>query len=511
MTAKIRSYRPDLFESDGYVRLGRDARRVLLELIGLADDEGRVQGSARYLRSQRYACDDDVTTAEIEGWITEVEREGWIVRYQVAGNTIAQVNGWRDFGSPTYQVLDRPKPSRLPPPAQGSTPAGPPAPVVDPPSTPRRPVADSPPTDRRSIDDPPPTPRRPADDPPSTPRRTIDESSTTHRRSVAEGSTTDLDLDQDRDLLSPRAPDTEANPDVCGEREWLALWDELAVGRGRVRQPMHLTGIERANIRRIGKPAAWWREVLEHVERSAFLRGEEKGFVITPKWLLGDEFGTNATATHAGQYDDAPPAGTVRTGTTAQALTEEQLARLTAFRAGWTRGASTDGHVLPAEPPGPRTSEADRVLVPQLDRWAAQPATAAWTTGIGAEGAAAYLRSQVVGGKRRGVPDLAKLARTPVELEEALRNGERYRKAPPPASAPAVATASTHGPAPAKRADETPAATLARLRAKADAGMASVEDRSRIAELERRVGEHRGETTMVLDDMTAPRAERRTT
>lgn len=498
---RIRSIRPEIFDSDAYVRLSRDARRVLIELICLADDEGRLQGSARHLRAQRYAEDDDLTTAEIEGWIADVEREGWIRRYQVNGNTIAQVVGWSDYGTPTYQVVNRATPSRFPPPPcsvsePGTlTAASPPPHVALTPASPQPHIGLS----ESEVSKPPPLT---SDSDP--PHDTLTSGSDLAPIALPSDSVTDQDQEEEEEEedLSPSARTREppVNPDVCGEREFLALWTEVAVGRAeRIRDVLQLTGIERANLRRIGKPAAWWREVLGHVDRSGFLRGEERGWTLRTKWLLEDETGTNAHAVHAGQYDDRPPAGTVRTGTTAQALTAEQLARLTAFRLGWTKGAGTDGHVAPAEPPSARTSEADRVLVPLLERWAAQPDTAGWATSIGAEGAAAYLRGQVVSGKRRGVPDLAKLGRTPVELEEALRNGERYRKAPKATAAPTVSTDAAKPVSRPQRVDETPAATLVRLRAKADAGLASAEDRARITELERRISENRGDTVVVLD------------
>lgn len=488
MAARCRSLRPDLFESDAYVSMKRDPRRVLIELMCLADDEGRVQGSARHLRSQRYTEDDDLTTAQIEAWIAEVEAAGWIRRYQVGGNTIAEVIGWRDYGSPTYQSIDRPKPSRLPAPplARDDRRA-----VDDRSTTDRRPFVDERPKDRRSIDDAKPEDRR----------RFVDEPAS-NRRAIVERSTTDLDLDLDLDLdhlsAGAREPSGPVGPHggACTEREWLALWTELAAGQGRVRDVMMLSGTERASLFAAGQPAAWWRSVLEHVARSPFLRGEERGFVLKPAWVLETE---NAAKVLAGDYDRAPPPGTVRTPDAG--LGGAQLERLTAWCEGWSRGAGTEGHVPPAEAPSTRTAERDRVLSPLVERWAATADTAAWATGKGAEGAAAFLRSQVSTGKRRGVPDLAKLARSPVDLEEALRRGESYRRAAP-RSAPTPTSSAP--PAPVReRAEETPERRLSRLRAIKAAGMGgtTIDARIAAAEAELLAAGDRGETRVVLDDV----------
>lgn len=111
---RIRSIRPELYEHRSYVRMSRDARRVLLEVIGLADDDGRLLGSARHLWKQRYAEDDDVSREHVEGWLAELEAHGWLTRYEAGGDTYGVVLGWADEASPACQRISHPRASRLP-------------------------------------------------------------------------------------------------------------------------------------------------------------------------------------------------------------------------------------------------------------------------------------------------------------------------------------------------------------------------------------------------------------
>ena len=115
--ARIRSIKPDYWKSERLAtRLpgpdGREARRLFIALWNFAEDHGVCRGSPAYLRSEAYAYDEDVTTADVARWLEMLEVGGFIVRYQRDGSSYLWVRGFAE-----HQKIDRPSKTTLPEPS----------------------------------------------------------------------------------------------------------------------------------------------------------------------------------------------------------------------------------------------------------------------------------------------------------------------------------------------------------------------------------------------------------
>jgi hypothetical protein len=115
MTRRIRTLKPETTESESFARCSRDARLMGIYLITNADDEGRMRGEARMLARTLFPYDDDLQD-RAEELLAELERVDFIRRYKVDGCHYLQIVNWRK-----HQKIDKPKPSKLPPPAVSPT------------------------------------------------------------------------------------------------------------------------------------------------------------------------------------------------------------------------------------------------------------------------------------------------------------------------------------------------------------------------------------------------------
>jgi hypothetical protein len=112
--ARIRSIKPEFPHSESMGRVSRDARLTFIEMWTLADDAGRLRGNSRMLASLLFPYDDDAKKL-MDGWLGELEGENCIQRYVVDGTTYIQICNWL-----THQKIDKPSPSKLPAPEDGS-------------------------------------------------------------------------------------------------------------------------------------------------------------------------------------------------------------------------------------------------------------------------------------------------------------------------------------------------------------------------------------------------------
>jgi hypothetical protein len=71
-----------------------------------------MRGSTKYLRGALLPF-DDVTEDDVNGWLAEMENEGMVERYKVAGNSYLRIINWSK-----HQKIDRPSPSKIPPPSE---------------------------------------------------------------------------------------------------------------------------------------------------------------------------------------------------------------------------------------------------------------------------------------------------------------------------------------------------------------------------------------------------------
>lgn len=109
--ARIRTIKPDFFQSEDVAELGYRARLTWIGLWTHVDDEGRCKDSARLIKGQLWPLEDDVTAADVESDLKELEGNGQIIRYEVDGDKFIQIRKWLK-----HQRISRPTPSRLPTP-----------------------------------------------------------------------------------------------------------------------------------------------------------------------------------------------------------------------------------------------------------------------------------------------------------------------------------------------------------------------------------------------------------
>lgn len=110
--ARIRSLKPTFWTDEKIGVLPRDVRLTFIGLISaMADDHGRLVGSARIVRGAVYPYDDDMTVAMIGEHLDVLAAAGRIHRYSVNGDDYIQITNWS-----RHQRVDKPSPSLLPPP-----------------------------------------------------------------------------------------------------------------------------------------------------------------------------------------------------------------------------------------------------------------------------------------------------------------------------------------------------------------------------------------------------------
>jgi hypothetical protein len=102
--------KPELWADEKVGDMSRDARLLMLGLITMADDEGRLRAPRSAILGHVYPYDDDAAT-KLGRWIGEVERSEMIVCYQVGGKPYIAFRHWAK-----HQRVNRPSVSGLPAP-----------------------------------------------------------------------------------------------------------------------------------------------------------------------------------------------------------------------------------------------------------------------------------------------------------------------------------------------------------------------------------------------------------
>jgi hypothetical protein len=111
--ARIRTIKPDFWESESIGRLSMGARLLCIASLNMADDEGLLRWNEAYLMSQAFVY-DELSIESISEWMRELVTEQIIFPYK-AGSTNQRL-GWI-INFRTHQVINRPQPSKLPPPS----------------------------------------------------------------------------------------------------------------------------------------------------------------------------------------------------------------------------------------------------------------------------------------------------------------------------------------------------------------------------------------------------------
>ena len=109
--ARIRTIKPQFWESERVGRMSILARLTFLGLISLADDEGRGRGSPQYLMSALHAYDiaGEVTEKKFLAALSEIEQAGVVNFYTVRGCAYYALPGWLE-----HQRVDHPQKSSIP-------------------------------------------------------------------------------------------------------------------------------------------------------------------------------------------------------------------------------------------------------------------------------------------------------------------------------------------------------------------------------------------------------------
>lgn len=108
--ARIRTIKPEFWGDPKTAQLSIPARLLLIGLLNESDDEGRQLASAKRIAGALFPHDDNVTTADVAGWLDELERVGFVRRYTVDGACYLDIPGFAK-----HQRISKPTPSRLPP------------------------------------------------------------------------------------------------------------------------------------------------------------------------------------------------------------------------------------------------------------------------------------------------------------------------------------------------------------------------------------------------------------
>jgi hypothetical protein len=110
---RIRSIRPEFWTRRKLAAASPEVRLVMIGVIQLADDEGRLEADPVILRSQLFPA-GGIGQAEFNRAIEYLASIDEIVVYEVDGAPYASIPGWRDKKSWQYQQISKAQPSRLP-------------------------------------------------------------------------------------------------------------------------------------------------------------------------------------------------------------------------------------------------------------------------------------------------------------------------------------------------------------------------------------------------------------
>jgi hypothetical protein len=108
--ARIRTIKPDIWEDEKAGKLDFFAALNFIGLISLADDEGRGRGDPAWLASRLHPYRTP-TVAVMDESLKSIGVSGLAVFYSVNGQSYYWVPKFKE-----HQVINKPKPSRLPPP-----------------------------------------------------------------------------------------------------------------------------------------------------------------------------------------------------------------------------------------------------------------------------------------------------------------------------------------------------------------------------------------------------------
>lgn len=105
---RIRTIKPEMWESRSFGRVSAHARLLFLACISAADDEGLVPWDAHFAKSKAFAY-DDVSIEQVNEWMRELADTDLVHVYSAHGDEYAWLVKFRK-----HQRIDRPSPSKRP-------------------------------------------------------------------------------------------------------------------------------------------------------------------------------------------------------------------------------------------------------------------------------------------------------------------------------------------------------------------------------------------------------------
>lgn len=117
---RIRTVKPEFFTSLTVASLPLEARLTFIGLWTHCDDEGRCVDDARLIKAAVWPLDDRLAS-DVELDLKALSESSLILRYKVGERSFLAVRSWRE-----HQRINRPTPSRIPPPpdSDGTAPNG---------------------------------------------------------------------------------------------------------------------------------------------------------------------------------------------------------------------------------------------------------------------------------------------------------------------------------------------------------------------------------------------------
>lgn len=111
--ARIRTIKPEFWTDDLIGSLSREQRLLFIASWNLADDEGLLRWSAPFLKGAVFPFDDDISVKAVDTMMTALVSAGVLFSY-VGGRSQQALAYIVNFHK--HQKINRPSPSRLPPP-----------------------------------------------------------------------------------------------------------------------------------------------------------------------------------------------------------------------------------------------------------------------------------------------------------------------------------------------------------------------------------------------------------
>ena len=110
---RIRTIKPELFQSATLARGSDAARLYFIGLITLVDDEGRMLYAPKMIVGLLYPYNTEVTAGVVEKLTAELVKQDSVRLYEVGLATYLYLPNWHK-----HQVISRPTPSKFPPPPE---------------------------------------------------------------------------------------------------------------------------------------------------------------------------------------------------------------------------------------------------------------------------------------------------------------------------------------------------------------------------------------------------------